>query len=148
MTRASWSDWLLFGNPAMNVRVPATLEAVLDPDQYEAFTCAETNPSSGLPEVKRKSDGTADWRWQKDLPPMTSAGVRFAVAAVVMAAFTPMIRRAEGGTNPRSFVWVTVGVCNFAVSYGVVYAVETVLPSGIVTRRFTPRAASRKSTSR
>lgn len=43
--------WLYSGNPALNVRVPATFEAVLDPKQYEAFT----------------------HEWQKEKPPIGSA---------------------------------------------------------------------------
>ncbi len=65
-------QWLLIGSPAMNVRVPATLEAVLDPQQYEALTCAATNPQRGLPEVQQAPNGRANWRWQKELPPMDS----------------------------------------------------------------------------
>ena len=48
--------WLLFGKPALNVRVSATLEAVLDPKKYEAFTVT----------VEK---GEAMWRWQTELPP-------------------------------------------------------------------------------
>jgi len=42
--------WLYCGNPALNVRVPATFEAVLDSKQYEAFTK----------------------EWQKEMPPVGS----------------------------------------------------------------------------
>ncbi len=52
--------WLLFGSPNPNVRVPATLKAVLDPEQYEAFTC------------ELGTDGRPSWRWQKELPPTDS----------------------------------------------------------------------------
>ncbi len=51
--------YLLFGSPTPNVRVPATLEAVCDPDRYEAFACELEN-------------GTPTWRWQKDRPPTDS----------------------------------------------------------------------------
>ena len=52
--------WLLFGSPNPNVRVPATLKAVLDPEKYEAFTC------------ELGTDGRPSWRWQKELPPTDS----------------------------------------------------------------------------
>ncbi len=59
-----WDDdgkkWLLFGSPNPNVRVPATLKDVLDPDQYEAFTCALDDK------------GTPTWSWQKKLAPTDS----------------------------------------------------------------------------
>jgi hypothetical protein len=64
--------WLLFGSPTPNVRVPATLQDVLDPKRYEAFTCArparDGNPSG--PELG--PDGEPAWRWQKELPPVDS----------------------------------------------------------------------------
>ena len=51
--------WLLFGSPTPNVRVPATLKAVLDPSQYEAFTC-------------EWEKGEPRWRWQKERAPTDS----------------------------------------------------------------------------
>src|SRR5262245_60259662 len=41
------NKWLLFGSPSPNVRVPATLEAVLDPKRYESFTCSSDAELSG-----------------------------------------------------------------------------------------------------
>jgi len=65
--------WLLFGSPNPNVRVPATLKDVLDPSRYEAFTCA-LDARDGKPTgPKLDKDGRPVWRWQKDLPPITSA---------------------------------------------------------------------------
>jgi hypothetical protein len=61
--------YLLFGSPTPNVRVPATLEAVLDPTKYEAFTCARAGDSK-QPDVG--ADGAPRWRWQKELPPTDS----------------------------------------------------------------------------
>jgi hypothetical protein len=64
--------WLLCGNPALNVRVPATLNDVLDPKQYQAFTC-EVGPENGdAPAVKTDGDGKPAWRWQSDRPPLGS----------------------------------------------------------------------------
>lgn len=53
--------WLLFGSPNPNVRVPATLQDVLDPTKYEAFTCDQPDPLR-----------PPDWRWQKELAPTDS----------------------------------------------------------------------------
>src|SRR5436190_9151935 len=50
--------WLLFGSPNPNVRVPATLAAVLDPAKYEALTCARPD---GRPDLD--ADGPPKWRW-------------------------------------------------------------------------------------
>lgn len=64
--------WLLCGNPATNVRVPLTLAAVLDPSQYEAFTCAAANVSGKPAEAALDDAKKPAWRWQKELPPATS----------------------------------------------------------------------------
>jgi hypothetical protein len=59
----SGEKWLLSGNPALTVRVPAKYEAVLDPKQYESLTCAGQEAQAGSKPV---------WRWQAALPPMGS----------------------------------------------------------------------------
>lgn len=63
--------YLLFGSPSPNVRVPATLEAVLDADQYEALTCALPAESAGRPKPDLATDGKPRRRWQRELPPTT-----------------------------------------------------------------------------
>jgi drug/metabolite transporter (DMT)-like permease len=68
-----------------------------------------------------------------DLPPLTSAGLRFAIAFAVMCLVAPRLARREGGTRPPVRLWVVVGSLNFGVSYAIVYLTETVLPSGIVS---------------
>ncbi len=67
-----------------------------------------------------------------DLPPMTSAGARFVIAAVAMTVVARLLGRREGGAPPPTWLWLSMGVLNFATSYGVVYWCETILPSGIV----------------
>jgi hypothetical protein len=64
--------WLLFGNPAPTVRVPATLGDVLDPRRYEAFTCATATEKDRPTALKTGGDGKPVWRWQSDLPPLGS----------------------------------------------------------------------------
>jgi len=56
------APWLLFGSPNPNVRVPATLKDVLNPDQYEAFSA----------ETTEKPKKTSVWRWQKSSAPTDS----------------------------------------------------------------------------
>ncbi|MCB9752292.1 MAG: EamA family transporter [Myxococcales bacterium] len=68
----------------------------------------------------------------EDLPPFTSAGARFVVAALVMTVVAWRLRRREGGAPPPAWLWLSMGLLNFAASYGVVYWCETILPSGIV----------------
>jgi drug/metabolite transporter (DMT)-like permease len=68
----------------------------------------------------------------RDLPPFTSAGARFAIAALVMVGLAACLQRREGGSPPPAWLWLVQGTLNFAIPYGVVYATETVLPSGLV----------------
>ena len=69
----------------------------------------------------------------KDLPPFTSAAVRFVVAAVIMTALAPVLSRREGGTRPPFVAWFWVGVLNFGASYAIVYWSETHIPSGLTS---------------
>lgn len=62
-------EYLLFGASNPNVRVKATLEAVLDSKQYEAFTCAKADKPN---ELDLDETGRPRWRWQKELPPVNS----------------------------------------------------------------------------
>jgi len=63
--------WLLFGAPTPNVRVPATMEAVLDAAAYEAFSCADAAGGLALDAAGRPA-----WRWQRERPPTGSADER------------------------------------------------------------------------
>jgi drug/metabolite transporter (DMT)-like permease len=69
----------------------------------------------------------------RDLPPLTSAGARFALAFLVMVAIAPRLHRREGGVRPPAWLWLVVGGLNFGVSYAIVYMTETLLPSGLVS---------------
>ena len=66
-----------------------------------------------------------------DQPPLCSAALRFAVAGLVMAALTPRLRRLENAPPPPRWLWLATGATNFAGSYGILYAAETKVPSGI-----------------
>ena len=68
----------------------------------------------------------------EDLPPFTSAGARFALAAAIMFCVSPVLARREGGRVPPLGLVFVMGLMNFAASYGIVYWSETRLPSGLV----------------
>lgn len=68
-----------------------------------------------------------------DLPPLTSAALRFLLAGSVMAAIAPWLVPREGGRRPPPSVVVAQGVCQFTLNYALVYYAETVLPSGLVS---------------
>jgi drug/metabolite transporter (DMT)-like permease len=69
----------------------------------------------------------------RDLPPFSSAAMRFALAAAVMVIIAPIIRRREGGSAPPRWMWVASGTLNFGASYAIVYWCEQFLPSGLVS---------------
>lgn len=72
----------------------------------------------------------------RDLPPFTSAGARFAIAAVIMIGVAALLSKREGGEKPPVWLWLVQGTASFAMSYGIVYHAETVLPSGLVSLLF------------
>jgi len=69
----------------------------------------------------------------RDLPPLTSVGIRFLIAGLIMIAVAALLTRREGGAPPPTWLWLVQGTTNFAISYGLVYHAETVLPSGLVS---------------
>lgn len=73
--------WLLFGSPTPNVRVRATLDSVLDPEKYEAFTCLREGDDASAAAVEVGANGAPIWRWQKRLPPLDSKTERDLVAS-------------------------------------------------------------------
>ncbi len=72
----------------------------------------------------------------RDLPPFTSAGARFALAALIMIGVAAVLKKREGGGAPPVWLWIVQGTTSFAMSYGIVYHAETVLPSGLVSLLF------------
>jgi len=68
-----------------------------------------------------------------DLPPLTSAAARFALAGAAMALLARSFRDREGGEDPPTWLWLFLGCFNFGLSYGLVYFTETHLPSGLVS---------------
>jgi drug/metabolite transporter (DMT)-like permease len=69
----------------------------------------------------------------RDLPVLSSAAARFTLAALVFVALAPVLHRREGGERPPRWMAVAMGTLNFAVPYGIVYTVETVIPSGLTS---------------
>ncbi len=70
------------------------------------------------------------------LPPMTSAAWRFGLAALALLALARLGGIPLGTTIRERWLWVVVGVLNFAVSYGIVYWAEQYLPSGLTALLF------------
>lgn len=69
----------------------------------------------------------------EDLPPFTSAALRFLTAGILFALIAPRLHRREGGLRPGLGLVCTQGLLNFALPYGVLYWCEQTLPSGLVS---------------
>lgn len=69
----------------------------------------------------------------RDLPPLTSAGLRFVLAGAAMAVVARALARAEGGAVPERRIVVAHGIGQFAANYAIVYYATTELPSGLVS---------------
>ncbi len=66
--RADGKDWFYFPGPWAMVRVPARMEAILDPTRYQAWTCLRPG-ARWKPEqdgLDRGTDGALVWDWKAD----------------------------------------------------------------------------------
>ena len=64
--RPAGSDHIYFGYAFPNVRVKATLETVLDPAQYESWSCLTVAGST----VSRDKNGELNYRWSRQASPV------------------------------------------------------------------------------
>ncbi len=65
----------------------------------------------------------------EEMEPLGSAALRFMLAGVLMAPIAPWIARREGGAAPTWDLVFAMAIGNFALSYGIVYWAEEVVPS-------------------
>jgi hypothetical protein len=63
-------DYFYLGEVFPTVRVPANLESVLDPKQYEAWTCLESDDDPASLRVRRSPQGALDYAWRTDVRPV------------------------------------------------------------------------------
>ncbi len=69
----------------------------------------------------------------RDLPALSGAAYRFALAAAIFVVAARFLHRLEGGERPPLRLVLAMGMLNFAISYGIVYWAETVIPSGLAS---------------
>jgi len=62
--------YLYFCNPYPLVRVPATAEALQDPQRYETYTCLAPGSTLKQPKIDRDASGAVRYGWKRDLPPL------------------------------------------------------------------------------
>jgi hypothetical protein len=88
------STYVYFAKPFPIVRVPATASAVLDPAQYEAFTCLMPGSSADDPLIDRDETGKPRYRWKPNSPVLTPEVQKKLIAAGKMKSH-------EGLYQPR-----------------------------------------------
>ena len=69
--RDGTTDYLMSGIPFPVTRVPAQLSAVLDPAQYESWSCLEEAADPANAKPLRDAGGQLAWDWRKG-PPVTA----------------------------------------------------------------------------
>ncbi|MFV1966888.1 MAG: hypothetical protein ACC628_15795 [Pirellulaceae bacterium] len=68
--RVEGQEYVYFVSPFPSVRVRATGEHLQDLSKYEAFTCLQPGCTEDAPVVDRRPDGTLNYAWKSDAPPM------------------------------------------------------------------------------
>jgi hypothetical protein len=61
-------EYIYFAQAYPLVRVPATMEAFLNPAQYESFTCLREGGRLEAPQVERDAEGKAIYGWKTNTP--------------------------------------------------------------------------------
>lgn len=65
------AKYVYLGNSSPVMRVRATVDALLDLQQYEGFTCLVPGGREKNAQVERDSDGRVVWGWKRDTAPIT-----------------------------------------------------------------------------
>lgn len=63
-------QYVYIGHPFPHVRVPATVEAVRDLSQYQAWTCLKAGSDPDNPQFDRAADGSLRFAWKSGTPPL------------------------------------------------------------------------------
>ena len=78
-------DFIHFGNESAlpMVRVKATYEALIEPSEFEAFTCIAAGAAfeGNATRIERDAQGRPLYRWTRDAAPLTQAQERTLIAA-------------------------------------------------------------------
>jgi hypothetical protein len=61
-------DYLVCGNPFPVVRIPASVEALSQPELWESWTCIDAVKDADAPTPVRGTDGRLEWGWKRASP--------------------------------------------------------------------------------
>jgi drug/metabolite transporter (DMT)-like permease len=70
------------------------------------------------------------------IPPFTGVALRFAIAAAILFALSPVLGVKYGRTVWEKRLWIINAICTFCISYGVVYWAEQWIPSWLASVLF------------
>ncbi len=90
--REGETDYLMSGVPFPVTRVPAKLSAVLDPKQYESWSCMDKDADPETAKPRRDASGNLDWQWQQGPPVSPKIEARWLSLGLIKpeeARFTP-----------------------------------------------------------
>ncbi|MCA9071866.1 MAG: hypothetical protein KDA84_23220, partial [Planctomycetaceae bacterium] len=93
LVREDGTDYLMSGIPFPVTRVPARLDAVMNPEQYESWSCfaGDADPKTAKP--IRDEAGQLDWGWRKGPPVTPEMEYRWLKEGLIQpeeARFTPV----------------------------------------------------------
>lgn len=88
------ADWVYYANPLPLLRVSASRAAVIDPSQYESYTCLDESH-----QVVRDDEGLAQYDWRKGVPPMSFKLERELIADGKIDASQAMIQVQDADTG-------------------------------------------------
>jgi hypothetical protein len=137
-------DYIYYGNPLPQVRVPATLAAVRDPAQYEAYNCLAIGSSADELKVQRDDTGTLVYSWKRAGLRLTSQRIQQLIKSNQIKASESPLRLADANSdkavqihsgsinwNPYRKRWIMIGLETFGSSLlGEVWYAEAEIPEG------------------
>lgn len=140
-------NWQYYGNPYSVVRVPDDIEALKNPDNFEAWSCLEDGSSDDPKTAKllRDENGKLVYRWTKNAPPVDhnkeAAFIKAGLMQESESRFTPKdvdtgkAVQAHAGTvywNEWRQKWIGIFISNVGEHslLGDVYYTESDSPNG------------------
>ncbi|MBT3198953.1 MAG: hypothetical protein HN350_03465 [Phycisphaerales bacterium] len=116
--------WIVFANPWPVVRAAATLAALGDSKQYEAFTCLKPGSryAKGKSQIHRDASGKIIWAWKRNTDPITQPQEKQMISAGLLTgaearfqlrdASGAEVRMHRGSVRWNAYLkqWVLIGV--------------------------------------
>lgn len=145
--KADGKEYIYSGGPVLNVRVPATLAAVMDPAKYESWSCVAADADPAKVEPGREwswKTGTPisskdEWKWIKD-GKLKAADARFAPEDADKPGRRVQLHSGSVRWNPHRQRWIAIAVefayheKDYPSPLGEVWYSEATSPEGPFTK--------------